>query len=272
MKNILYLLPLLSLLGCTGNQSGQKETTDTATAEAVATINYTVVNSYPHSVNAFTEGFLFHNGLLYESTGSPEGMKNTESVVGVVDRKSGEIDGKIKLDRNTYFGEGIVFLKDKLFQLTYKNQLCFVYDAQTFRKTGQYSFANKEGWGLTTDGTQIIMSDGTANLSYINPDNFQLIKTLPVTENGYALPNLNELEYIDGFIYANIWTTDEIVKIDPADGKVKGKLDITGFKNEALRINPDAQETNGIAYNPDTKKIMVTGKLWPKMYEIEFTK
>ncbi len=116
------------------------------------------------------------------------------------------------------------------------------------------------------------MSDGTDVLSYVNPDNFQIIKRLQVSENGYAQPNLNELEYIEGFIYANIWTTNQIVKINPADGHVVGKLDLTSLKEDALKLNPNAQETNGIAYNPATKKVLVTGKLWPKIYEITFVK
>nr|WP_068891140.1 glutaminyl-peptide cyclotransferase [Pedobacter panaciterrae] len=267
MKNILYFLLLVMMIACNGNSSDKEQPIATTVPE----INYTIKASFPHSTNAFTEGFLFYNGSLYESTGSPQEFPETESIVGIVDLKNGNIDQKVKLDKSIYFGEGIVFLNDKLFQLTYKNQTCFVYDAKTFKKLGQYTFTNKEGWGLTTDGTNIIMSDGTDVLNYVNPDNFQIIKRLPVSENGYALQNVNELEYVEGFIYANIWTKDEIVKIDPANGKVVGKLDLTKIKDSAIRINPKAQETNGIAYNPKTKTILVTGKLWPKIYEIELS-
>jgi glutamine cyclotransferase len=147
-----------------------------------------------------------------------------------------------------------------------------VYDAKTFKKLGQYTFVNKEGWGLTTDGSLIIMSDGTNMLSFVNPDNFQIVRQLSVSENGYALQNLNELEYIEGFIYANVWMTNDIVKIDPKSGQVVGKISLTGLKDGVLKINPNAQETNGIAYNPETKKVLVTGKMWPKIYEIEFAR
>lgn len=267
MKNLLYFLLLTVIIACNGNSSDKEQPIAATTPE----INYAIKSSFPHNTNAFTEGFLFHNGSLYESTGSPEEFPETESVKGIVNLATGSIDQKIKLDKRIYFGEGIVFLNNKLFQLTYKNQTCFVYDAKTFKKLGQYTFTNTEGWGLTTDGSNIIMSDGTEALSYVNPANFQIIKKLSVSENGYALRNLNELEYIEGFIYANIWTKDEIVKIDPANGKVIGKLDLTLLKDSAVRINPNAQETNGIAYNPKTKKILVTGKLWPKIYEIELS-
>lgn len=268
MKKSLYFIILILAAGCTGNTPSKRE----ETAAVTPLISYAMSTSIPHDINSFTEGFLFHNGLLYESTGSPEEFPGTESIAGTVDLKNGNISQKVKLDKSIYFGEGIVFLHDKLFQLTYKNQTCFVYDAHSFAKKGQYQFTNKEGWALTTDGTNIIMSDGTDVLSYVNPDNFQIIKKLQVSENGYALPNLNELEYIEGFIYANIWTTNEIVKINPADGHVIGKLDLTDLKEDALKLNPNAQETNGIAYNPETKKVFVTGKLWPKIYEITFVK
>lgn len=253
--------------GCTNNKSFKKDQAVKLTPQ----INYSVKASFPHSTSSFTQGLSFHKGLLYESTGSPVDFPETESVIGILDLKNGEITEKVRLDKSIYFGEGIVFLENKVFQLTYKNQVCFVYDDSTFTKLGQYKFANNEGWGLTTDGKQIIMSDGTHVLSYIDPKDFKTIRTISVAENGYAVPYLNELEYIEGFIYANIWLKDEIVKIDPSNGNVIGKLDVTNLKHNALQINANAQETNGIAYNPDTKRLLVTGKLWPIIYEIELT-
>jgi len=242
------------------------------TEKQMPLIPFTVAAEFPHDKHSFTEGFVFHEGILFESTGSPESLPESESEAGSVDLKTGQINVKVKLDKQVYFGEGIVFLNNKLFQLTYKNQTCFVYDAKTFKKIGSYQFANKEGWGMTTNGTQIIMSDGTDVLSYVNPDNFQIIKTLQVSENGFAVQNLNELEFIDGYLYANIWTTDFIVKIDPSTGNVIAKIDLSSLKNLALQGNPQAAETNGIAYNADTKKIYVTGKLWPNIYQIDFVR
>ncbi len=261
----LLLVYLLFITACTGNRPSENKEPVVLTPE----IRYTVTDSFPHDTASFTEGLVFHKGALYESTGSPTEFPETESVIGILNKKDGKIDVKVKLDKSAYFGEGIVFLKDELFQLTYKNQICFVYDSSTFTKKGQYKYKNVEGWGLTTDGKYIIMSDGTHYLTYIDSENFQTIKSISVSENGYAVQNLNELEYINGFIFANVWLKNEIVKINPLNGNVVGKLDLTNLRDSVLQISPNAQETNGIAYNPDTKKIFVTGKLWPKMYEIE---
>lgn len=267
MKKILFAC-LLVTTSCTNNGAPEKD----AAIEQTPEIKYAVTKSFPHDTNSFTEGLVFYKGALYESTGSPTEFPETESVAGILDTKSGKIAVKVKLDKSAYFGEGIAFLNGNLYQLTYKNQVCFVYDASTFKSKGQFKYKNLEGWGLTTDGKQLIMSDGTYYLTYIDPANFQTIKTVAVAENGYAVQNLNELEYIDGFIFANVWLKNEIVKIDPSNGNVVGKLDLTRLKDSVLQINPNAQETNGIAYNSDTRKIVVTGKLWPKVYEIALSK
>lgn len=236
----------------------------------IADIQYTVVSRYTHDVTAFTEGLLFHNNKLFESTGAPENLPQTKSLFGVVSLKTGKIDVKAELDKTIYFGEGIVILKGKVFQVTYRNQMGFIYDAKTFKNIDTFNYANKEGWGLTTDGKSIIMSDGSSYLTYIDPDSFVVTKVLAVKEGSYDLIYLNELEYINGFIYANIYTTNNIVKIDPVSGKVIGKIDISSLLNESKGINPNSLETNGIAYDSITDKILVTGKLWPTIYEIKF--
>ncbi len=178
---------------------------------------------------------------------------------------------EVELDRKKYFGEGITFLKGKIYQLTYRSKVGFIYDAATFKSIGNFTFPSKEGWGLTNDGTSLIMSDGTNKLSYIDPSTLQVIKTISVSENGYVKDYLNELEYIRGYIFANIWTTNTIVKIDPSDGKVVGMLDLAALEYEARFINPDLLEMNGIAYDSTEDKILITGKLWPKIYEIKIT-
>ena len=157
-------------------------------------ISYTLVNTYPHDLNAFTEGFLFHEGKLYESTGAPENLPQTKSLFGIVDLKNGKIDTKVEIDKSIYFGEGISILNNKIYQLTYKNQTAFVYDAKTYKPIGKYSYQNREGWGLTNDGKNLIMSDGSNYLTYFD-QNFNVTKTLDVSENGYAVDYLNELEY-----------------------------------------------------------------------------
>jgi glutamine cyclotransferase len=235
----------------------------------VPTIEYTLAGSLPHDTNAFTEGLLFYNDQLFESTGSPENLPMTKSVFGPVDAKTGKISAKAELDKQ-YFGEGIVFLKDKVYQLTYKNQIGFIYDARTFKQLGRFSFANEEGWGLTTDGISIIMSDGTNVLTYLDATTLKPVKTINVSNAGYAEDYLNELEYINGFIYANVWTKNYIVKIDPASGEIVGILDLSVLLDKAKSKYHDSNVTNGIAYDATTDKIYVTGKLWPDIYEITF--
>ncbi|KAA6437866.1 glutaminyl-peptide cyclotransferase [Rufibacter glacialis] len=237
---------------------------------AVPLLNYSVVKAYPHDTTVFTQGLLVHEGHLYESTGSPEYLPHSRSMIGVVNLETGTLEVKAELDRQTYFGEGIAVLHGKMYQLTYLTNAGFVYDLPSFKKTGQFTFPSKEGWGMTTDGTHLIMSDGTNRLTYLNPTTFKAEKYLAVTEGTNALENLNELEYINGYLYANVYTTNTIVKIDPATGKVVAKLDLSSLKKDAKAKQPRALELNGIAYDDATDKIYVTGKLWPHLYEIKF--
>jgi len=269
---IVCLMTLVFFNACTPEQ---KETKNIETEqpvkqiELVPMLSYTMVAKYPHDVTSFTEGFLFHNGQLLESTGAPEYLPQTRSAIGVTDLKTGAFDKKIEIDKKIYFGEGIIVMNNVLYQLTYTNQVVFTYDAKTFQRKGQLSYANKEGWGMTTDGTSIIMSDGTEVLSYVNPADFKTSKTLQVTENGFALTYLNELEYIKGYIYANVWMTQFIVKIDPNTGKVVGKFDLKDLYQDAKTKNINLLEMNGIAYDKENDKVLVTGKLWPFVYEIK---
>lgn len=233
-------------------------------------VKFTVENQYPHDITSFTEGFLFHDGKLFESTGATENLPQTRSLFGMVDLKTGKIDVKAELDRNIYFGEGIVILNEKVFQVTYKNQMGFIYDAKTFKNIGKFNYTNTEGWGLTTDGKSIIMSDGTSYITYLDPTSYIPTKIISVKEGNYDLIYLNELEYIKGFIYANIWMTNTIVKIDPNTGDVVGKMDLSSLAEESKAKSPGAAEMNGIAYDSISDKILVTGKLWPTIYEIKF--
>jgi len=264
---LLFVLILTTYTGCTN--TSRKEAA-AAPAPSTPAIYYTVVKSYTHDTSLFTEGLLVYNGQLFESTGSPSDIAETESLVGIIDSTTGKMDRKITLDRSKYFGEGIVFLKDKLYQLTYKNQTGFIYDAKSFKLLGQFKYTNKEGWGLTTNGTELIMSDGTSTLTFLNPDDQKPVKTLSVTEQGNARDNLNELEYINGFIYANVWTKDYIVKIDPATGNVVGKIDLSSLAEHARNKNRGSDVLNGIAYDATADKIYITGKLWADIYLIDF--
>ena len=210
------LVIILFVLNACNNNTKDAET---ITESTTPLINYSVVQTLAHDTSLFTEGLLIHDGKLYESTGSPDGLPQQRSLVVIDDLSTGTFQNKIELDKTKYFGEGIVFLKGKLFQLTYKTQVGFIYDEKSFKQIGKFNFRNTEGWGLTTNGTDLIMSDGTDTLTFLKPDDQTLIKILKVTENGTPLIHLNELEYIRGFIYANIWMTNYIVKIDPANGK-----------------------------------------------------
>lgn len=271
MRQLLILILALILLnGCSDSSTNSEPETSESTP-ATPLVNYVVTNYFTHDTSLFTEGFLFHNGNLFESTGSPEELPQTKSVIGISDLTTGKFNPKIEIDKSKYFGEGIVFLNDKLYQLTYKNQLGFIYDAKTFKEIGQFKYSNAEGWSLTTDGTNIIMSDGTNNLTYLDPVKLTPIKKLQVKEKGYPIDKLNELEFIKGFIYANIWMSNLIVKIDPASGNVVGKIDLTSLTNEAKNFNPNADVLNGIAYDSITDKVYVTGKMWAKIYQIQFS-
>lgn len=277
-RSITYLaisiLTVTSLLTACNNTDKQENTTGEttkATDNTPPVINYTVVNAFPHDTSAYTEGLLFHDGQLYESTGTePEMPASRRSLFGTVDLRTGKITPKVELDRNKFFGEGIVFLNGKVYQLTYTTKVGFVYDAKTFKKLGEFTFPSKEGWGMTTDGQNLIMSDGTSNINYIDPNTFRLVKVVGVTDNNGPVSNINELELIKGYLYANQWQTNYILKIDPSSGKVVGKMDLGSVDSEARNKYAQAEVLNGIAYDSTTQKVYVTGKLWPNIYEIKF--
>jgi glutamine cyclotransferase len=270
MKTLNKMVVLLAWCFIACNDESAKTVTVESTP-AIPVINYAVGTAYPHDTNSFTEGLLIHDGKVYESTGSPDDLPDTRSLLGVLNLATGKIDIKAELDREKYFGEGIAFLHGKLYQLTYKSQTGFIYDAQTFKRVGQFSFPSAEGWGMTTDGHSLIMSDGTHVITYLDPVSFKVMRQLPVTENNNPVMKVNELEYIKGFIYANVYTTDRIIKIDPGTGHVVGKLDLGSLVAEAKARNPDALELNGIAYDSVADKVYITGKMWPYLYEIKFT-
>lgn len=232
-------------------------------------LNYSIVSRFPHDTSSFIEGLVFEDGELFESTGSPDDLPFTKSIIGVVNLNTGDITKKIELEKNKFFGEGITILNNKIFQLTYKNNISFVYDLKTFRKVNEFRFESLEGWGITTDNKSLIMSDGTSYLSFINPVTFKLIQKINVTEAKSPVININELEYINGFIYANVYTTNFIIKIDPGSGEVVGKLNLNSLAQEAKLLNPNSLEMNGIAYDSTSKSVFVTGKFWPLFFQLK---
>ncbi|HEY4209391.1 MAG TPA: glutaminyl-peptide cyclotransferase [Puia sp.] len=264
----LLLGTLLCYAACKDPDNGHTHLNDAPAS--VPMINWSVKGKLPHDTTLFTEGFLVHDGKIFESTGSPDQYANAESLVGIIDPVTGKLDQKIRLDKNKYFGEGIAFLHNKLYQLTYLNQKGFIYDAATFKQTGEFHFDSQQGWALTTDSVHLIMDDSSAVLTFLDPATLKPVKKLTVTINGVARDSLNELEYINGYIYANVWYTDYIVKIDPVTGQVVGKLDLSSLVADAMNKNPYANVLNGIAYDPASDKIYIVGKRWPAIYQIDF--
>lgn len=222
---------------------------------------FRVVNTYPHDPTAFTQGLLFHEGRLYESTGG----WGTSSV-REVELKTGRIIRQHDMAPQ-YFGEGLAIWEKRLIQVTWKSGTGFVYDLATFDQLETFSYSG-EGWGLTQDQQGLILSDGTNVLRRLNPYSFQETGRIAVHLQGRPLRGLNELEYIDGMIWANIFPTDEVVLIDPASGNVLARMDLTGILGPRRRASPDAV-ANGIAFDPETRRIFVTGKLWPVVFEIQ---
>ncbi len=221
---------------------------------------YQVVNKYPHDPEAFTEGLIFYNGVFYEGTGL-----YGQSCIRIVDPETGAILNQVGLP-SEYFGEGVTILDDVVYQVTWKKHVGFIYDLD-LQKTGEFSIPN-EGWGLTTDGKQLILSDGTSTLSFINPDTMNVENTVTVTYNGEEVTQINELEYIEGNVYANIWQTDRIAVINQTNGNVISWIDLTGLKNQLDNRN-GIDVLNGIASDSETGKIYVTGKLWPNLFEVQ---
>jgi len=271
LRNIIQTLSIYLIFStaCTNNGDKFNSSIPNQDDNSPALINYRVVNAFPHDTTAYTEGFLVHNGLLYEATGHTNSFPGTRSLFGVVNLTNGIIDKKAEIDKNTYFGEGIAFLKNRIFQLTDTTRIGFIYDEKSYKKIGSFSY-DGEGWGLTTNGVYLMMTNGSSNIFYRDPTTFSIIKTLGVTDNNGPVQNLNELELIRGYLYVNQWQTDYILKIDTTTGIVLGKLDLTRLKTEAQQKYPFAQETNGIAYDAVNDKIYVTGKLWPEIFEIQF--
>jgi glutamine cyclotransferase len=234
-------------------------------------IPYKIITSHHHDTTLYTQGLLIYDKKIYESTGSPASIRFTRSLVGVLDTGSGKLLVKAEIDRNTYFGEGIAVVNDKLYQLTWQNKKGFVYDVRSFKRISEFTFESKEGWGLTTNGKELIMSDGTDQLSFIDPASMKVIKKLSVSNMGYPENYLNELEYVNGSIYANVYLKKYIVRINSETGKVEGMIDLSSLVNSLQLHYPRADVLNGIAFDPLTKKLLITGKLWPRIYEIELT-
>ena len=225
----------------------------------VPTYGVEIVSGRPHDPDAFTQGLVFHGGVLYESTGL-----NGRSSVRKVDLDTGRVLARRSVPKQ-YFAEGLTIFQNRLVQLTWQSQKGFVYDLG-FRLTREFAYVG-EGWGLTHDGTSLVMSDGTARLRFLDPTTFAVRRTLDVTLDGRPMEALNELEFVRGEVYANVWPTDWIVRIDPASGHVVGRVDLTGLLPPHERRG-DEDVANGIAYDAAGDRLFLTGKLWSRLYEV----
>ncbi len=269
--NRLSLVALLLVGGCTPRQPIATAPTATGAVAVqtpaipvqqsnVKTLDWSIERAFPHDPTSFTEGLLWHDGALYESTGL-EGHSKLRSV----DLQSGEPTKSVNLPPQL-FGEGLALAGDRLYQLTWQTKIGFAYDAKTFKPLAKFSYQN-EGWGLTFDGTDLIQSDGSDVLTWRDTKNFAAKKTLKVTQDGEPLRNLNELEWINGYVWANVWQTDDIVVIDPQNGKVVGQINLTGLLGATDRTGQE-DVLNGIAYDVASKRVFVTGKNWSKLFWI----
>lgn len=259
MVGILILLLSLATLNCQTTVSGP-----TTAPEKIPVYGYEVVHVFPHDKNAFTQGLVFHDGNFLESTGEVG-----HSSLRRVEVDNGSVVQKIDVPP-PYFAEGITLLKGRIYQLTWQHQVGFVYDALTFEKTGQFNYAS-EGWGLTTDGQSLILSDGTNRIRFLDPNNFQVTNTIAVLDGHTPVAEINELEYVQGEIYANIWHADRIARVDPKTGKVVGWINLAGILRPG-EVQDEEAVLNGIAYDEASGRLFITGKLWPKIFEIRLTR
>jgi glutaminyl-peptide cyclotransferase len=248
----LLTLGLLAFCACKGDGNG-----DPPPAQPAPVATVTVIRSFPHDTAAYTQGLVWHAGFLYESTG-----RVGRSSLRKVELETGKVLHKVDV-REPYFAEGLVLFGGKLHQLTWQDGTAFVYDPETFRQAGTFRYEG-EGWGLTTDGTSLILSDGSSQLRFLDPQ-YAVKRTVSVMDGTEYVNDLNELEWVKGEVWANVWHTNRIARIDPQTGRVKGWVDLTGV----MAPQPDPEAVlNGIAYDAEHDRLFVTGKLWPTLFEI----
>lgn len=268
MKFICGLLFSFVLIAC-NNDPERNGNNPVATIAPPVKLSYSLLKVYPHDTTAFTQGLQFVQGYLYEGTGNPD-RKPGYSKLRKVEYATGKILKEYAIP-GAVFGEGITILGDKIYQITYQEKRGFVYHLSDFKLLKEFAF-NTEGWGLTNDGTHLIMSDGSSNLFYWDPVSFKEVKRLSVQDNNGLRNNINELEFINGFIYSNVWQKDEILKIDPATGNVVGIIDMSELKKmyPELAGDDDSDKVlNGIAWDSSSNHLFITGKNWSKLFEIK---
>jgi glutamine cyclotransferase len=275
MRQLIGLLLLTALFGGAACDGGAGTQTKSLPIDAAPPANanasrgnaaapvygYEVVNTFPHDAQAFTQGLIFQDGQFIESTGLER-----HSTLRRVELQTGRVLQKVDVPPY-FFAEGMTLFGGKIYQLTWKGEKGFVYDPQTFQKTGEFKYAG-EGWGLTHDSDSLILSDGTDEIRFIDPNTFDVKRTISVKDAGRPVEEINELEYVKGEIYANVWHQDRIARVDPRDGRVAGWIDLSGLLKPGETTDEEAV-LNGIAYDEQGDRLFVTGKLWPKIFEIK---
>lgn len=260
MKSILHQMHIIMAIFMTAMLAGCEKNDFAEIMDKLPAYTYEVLHVWPHDPDAFTQGLLFIDGALFESTG----LKGHSSLRRV-ELQTGTIVQRVDMAPQ-YFAEGLTVLNGKLFQLTWQNQTGFVYDLRNFRHELNFAYTG-EGWGLATDGRWLIMSDGTDSIRFLNPETFEENRKITVTADGQSITRLNELEYINGEIFANVWGTDYVLRIDPTTGHVIGIIDLSGLLTDQEH-NKKTSVLNGIAYDPLTDRLFITGKYWPKIFEV----
>ncbi len=268
-KYFSFAVFILLLAACNNEPKTPDPGTTQPVDNAPANIQYQVINEYPHDATNFTQGIQFIDGKFYESAGN-----YGESDIRITDPVTGKLLQSKKLDKK-YFGEGLTILNGRAYQLTYKENTAFVYDVKTLQQVATFTYNFGEGWGITNDGKNLIISTGSSNLYFVDPANFKTLKSVGVYNQYGPLAAINELEFIKGFVYANIWQQDMIVKIEPASGKVVGIVNLSdlrgkyGFPPLGSGTESDPEVLNGIAYDSITNRVFITGKNWPKLFEVK---
>lgn len=266
MKYLLALCLLLHIISCDNTTKTDYDPAVVPAGSSIpapAPLSYTVIAQYPHDTSAYTQGLQYYNGKMYEATGDFE-----NSSLRITDYKTGKVDKIHPMGTDKIFGEGITILNNKIYQLTWQSNIVYVYDINNINKPEKTFNWPFEGWGITNNGTELIISDGTATIYFVNPTDFKVQRTVSVQTHTGPLDSINELEYINGYIFANVYTTNTIVKIDPETGHVVGKMEFNNLLNASEIVPLRTDYFNGIAYDSASKSMFITGKRWPKLFEI----
>jgi len=264
MRVFTIAFSVLFLASCQGNETNAPYDPDIAPPPPAPKISYQVIAQYPHDTGAYTQGLQLYNGKMYEGTGD-----YSASSIRISDYKTGKVEKNHNMGSDKIFGEGINIFKGLIYQLTWQSNIVYVYQLNNIEKPIKTLTWPYEGWGITNNGKDLIISDGSANLYFVNPENFKVLNTIAVTESGKPVDNLNELEYINGFIFANVYQSSDIVKIDPESGQVKGRMTFDNLLQPQDIIPARTDVLNGIAYDSVSHYLIITGKRWPKLFEVK---